>query len=245
MHVRRIPILATMLAIAFAAPLLLSATADTDATQVPCTDPLGCPDLISWEDTMNPHVKTKTFKAQDCNVVEGSTQAGTRRLLEFTFTTPNLGPGDLIVGDPSAHPEWFEWGACHGHYHFKLYAEYRLWTPAKFAQWDALRNANPQMSAAQVLAANPTLTYITSKKQGFCVIDVLPYTVGVPKYVVCNYQGISVGWADEYSTDLDGQFIDITGVASGQYVLEEEVNAHQLYKETNYNNNRAHVTVTL
>lgn len=244
MLIRRIPILASLIAVAFVAPLL-TANADPETTQVPCTDLRGCPDLISWEETMDPKVKVKTFNAGDCNVVEGSTQAGTRKLLQFTFTTPNLGPGDLIVGEPSQHPEWFEWGACHGHYHFKLYAEYRLWTPAAFAQWDALRNANPQLTGDQVLAANPQLTYITSQKQGFCVIDVVIYTVGVPKYAVCDFQGISVGWADEYSTDLDGQFIDITGVPSGTYVLEEEVNAHRLYEETSYTNNRAWETVSI
>lgn len=196
---------------------------------------------------MEPHLKTKTFKPQSCVVQEGSTVAGTRRILEFTFTTPNIGAGDLIVGEPSQHPEWFEWGACHGHFHFRLYAEYRLWTPAKFAQWDALRNANPSKTGDQILAENPTLKYVTSHKQGFCVIDVAPYmpSPGVPKYLVCDFQGISAGWADEYGTHLDGQFIDVTGVAAGSYVLEEEVNAHRLYEETDYNNNRAWVPVTL
>lgn len=239
-------LLVLLFSIVLSLPLVWTvAQADASTPQVPCSDPRGCPDLIASEETMSPHLKTKTFKSQDCNVKEGSTQAGTRRLLQFTFTTPNIGAGDLIVGDPSAHPEWFEWGACHGHYHFKLYAEYRLWKPAKFAQWDALRTANPEKTASQILAEDPTLTYVTSKKQGFCVIDVAPYTIGVPKYVVCDFQGISVGWADEYGTFLDGQYIDITGVAAGTYVLEEEVNAHRLYEEADYSNNRASVTVTI
>lgn len=228
-------------------PLLMSMPVTPAATQVPCGDPRGCPDLIASEETMEPHLKTKTFKPQSCVVQEGSTLAGTRRILEFTFTTPNIGAGDLIVGEPSQHPEWFEWGACHGHYHFRLYAEYRLWTPTKFAQWDALRAADPTKTGDQVLAENPGLTYITSKKQGFCVIDVWPYlpAPGVPKYVLCDFQGISVGWSDEYYDGLDGQFIDVTKVAAGTYVLEEEVNAHRLYQETSYNNNRAWTSVTI
>ena len=241
---RRVLVLASALLLTI--PLLWSvANADTSTPQVPCSDPRGCPDLISDQSTMAPKIQTKTFKATDCNVVEGSTEAGTRKVLRFTFTTPNLGPGDLIVGDPTQHPEWFEWGDCHGHYHFKLYAEYRLWTPAKFAQWDALRNANPTKTGDQILAENPTLTFVTSKKQGFCVIDVVLYTVGVPKYAVCDFQGISAGWADEYYDGLDGQFIDVTNVPHGTYVLEEEVNAHRLYQEVNYNNNRASMQVTL
>lgn len=243
MHVLRILLAAAALLL----PALMVASAQTSTTQVPCADPLGCPDLISLEETMAPNVRTKTFKPQNCNVVEGATVAGTRTVLEFTFTTPNIGKGDLVVGRPEDHPEWFEWGACHGHWHFKLYAEYRLWTPAKFATWDALRNANPQKSGDQILAENPTLTYVAGKKEGFCVMDVAPYLpyIGVPKYPTCEVQGISAGWADEYGTHLDGQFIDVTGLPHGEYVLEEEVNAHRLYKELDYNNNRAWTTVTI
>lgn len=221
-------------------------TATASIEPVPCSDPRGCPDLIADASTMEPKLQTKTFKANDCNVVEGSTQAGTRKVLRFTFSTPNVGSGDLLVGDPSQHPEWFEWGACHGHYHFKLYAEYRLWTPAQFQRWDALRVANPDKTADQVLAENPTLSYTVGKKQGFCVIDIYAYdVVAAPKYLTCLYQGISTGWADEYASGLDGQFVDVTNVASGTYVLEEEVNAHRLYVEEDYNNNRAWVTVTI
>lgn len=240
---RIVPLL--VLALLCTAPLLALAPAHAaNPPQVPCGDPRGCPDLYADRNTMQPQLQTKNFKAQDCNVQEGSTQAGTRTLLKFTFTTPNRGPGDLIVGDPSAHPEWFEWGACHGHWHFKLYAEYRLWTATTFAQWDAYRNAHPEMSADQALAASG-LSYIRAQKQGFCVIDVVLYGIAAPKYLLCDFQGISVGWADEYSTSLDGQYVDVTGLPHGSYVLEEEVNAHQLYKETNYNNNRASVPVTL
>ena len=235
-----------LLATALAAPLLWTgATADTSTPQVPCVDLLGCPDLISVQETMQPNLRNKAFRADDCNVREGATQAGPRKLLEFTFTTPNVGEGDLVVGRPDDHPEWFEWGACHGHWHFKLYAEYRLWTPEKFAQWDALRQANPEKRGDQILAEEPTLTYVATKKAGFCVIDVTLYTFGIPKYATCEFQGISVGWADEYGTSLDGQFVDVTGLPSGTYVLEEEVNAHRLYEELDYNNNRAFVTVTI
>lgn len=247
MLLARTRILALAATLVLAAPLLWSINAQSATPQVPCSDPLGCPDLISLEETMQPSVKSKTFKPQNCNVVEGATSEGPRRILEFTFTTPNIGQGDLVVGRPEDHPEWFEWGACHGHWHFKLYAEYRLWTPAKFAQWNSLRDANPDKSGDQILAENPTLTYVAGKKEGFCVMDVAPYLpyVGVPKYATCEIQGISTGWSDEYGTHLDGQFIDVTGLPAGQYVLEEEVNAHRLYVETDYNNNRAWVTVTL
>lgn len=235
------------IALAASAPFIALAPASlaTDPPQVPCIDPRGCPDLQADASTMRPHLQTKTFGAHDCSVQEGSTEAGTRKLLRFTFTTPNVGPGDLIIGDPRMHPEWFEWGACHGHWHFKLYAEYRLWTPADFAAWDAFRQANPDMTADEALAASG-LSYVRGQKQGFCVIDIRPYTFpALAKYFMCSFQGLSVGWADEYSAALDGQFVDVTGIPSGQYVLEEETNAHRLFEEANYNNNRAWVTVNL
>ena len=213
---------------------------------VPCVDPRGCPDLVTDPETMSPQVQVKNIKPSDCQVVEGSTQPGTRRLLRFTFTTPNVGNGDLIVGRPEDHPEWFEYSPCHGHYHFREYADYRLWTPAQHQAYDALRVADPQLTAAEVLAANPQLTPVKGEKAGFCIIDVIPYElVSVPKYLSCAFQGISAGWADEYDASLDGQFVDVTDVTSGTYVLEAEVNSERFYEESDYANNRAYATVTI
>ena len=210
---------------------------------VPCADPRGCPDLLTDPSTMAPYVQVKNIKANDCQVVEGQTKPGTRRLLRFTFTTPNTGAGDLIVGRPEDHPEWFEYSPCHGHYHFREYADYRLWTPAQQQQYEALRAASPQLTAAAVLAANPHLTPVLGQKAGFCIIDIAPYGVGVPKYLVCAVQGISAGWADEYDSSLDGQFVDVTEIPSGSYVLEAEVNSERLYEESDYSNNRAYTAV--
>jgi hypothetical protein len=194
---------------------------------------------------MSPRRTTETFASDSCSVVEGEVAAGTRTLLRFTQTTPNIGPGALIVGSPKKHPEWFTYAPCHAHYHFQQYADYRLWTPAQFAQWEALRNANPAATAADVLAANPTLTPVQGHKQGFCVIDIVNYGgARHPRYSSCMNQGISVGWADEYHSGLSGQWVDVTGLASGTYVLESEVNAERLFDEANYANDRANVTVS-
>ena len=216
-------------------------------SQVPCLDPRGCPDLLVDASTFNPSVHTKTFKPVDCQVQEGTTTPGERRVLRFTYTTPNLGDGDLIVGRPEDHPEWFEWGECHGHYHFREYADYRLWVPAQFDEYKAFREANPDLTAAEVLAANPQWQPVVGEKRGFCVIDIWPYLQkpGPPKYVLCDFQGISLGWADEYGDFLDSQFIDVTGVAPGNYVLEAEVNAERVFEETNYANNWSYGPVTI
>jgi hypothetical protein len=54
-----------------------------------------------------------------------------------------------------------------------------------------------------------------------------------------------VGWADEYYYRLDCQFIDVTGVAPGTYVLEDEVNPERLFKESNYRNNAASIQIEI
>ncbi|MGQ0536565.1 MAG: lysyl oxidase family protein [Methanobacteriota archaeon] len=235
-------------------------TADAShAATVPCSDPRGCPDLLVDAETMEPSVHTMEFKAQHCVVQEGMVEPGTRRVVRFTYTTPNLGSGDLIIGSPGDHPEWFEAASCHGHYHFREYADYRLWTTSAFAKWDALRSSQPAKLPGEILAEDPKLTFVFGAKLGFCVIDIALYdpTGGPPKYEVCGsqgvagsppipgFQGISTGWADEYDSDLDGQFVDVTGLASGTYVLEEEVNPERLFLEEDYANNRAWVSVTI
>ena len=38
----------------------------------------------------------------------------------------------------------------------------------------------------------------------------------------CVFQGLSAGWADVYSSDLDCQWLDVTGVPEGDYLLRME-----------------------
>src|SRR5687767_4391597 len=115
---------------------------------VPCGDPRGCPDLIVDSTRFaNGTQRTENLGANSCAVQEGMVQAGARQVLRFTFNSPNVGKGDLIVGSPAAHPEWFVFAPCHNHFHFKEYADYRLWVPATWQQWEALRAAQPEKTA--------------------------------------------------------------------------------------------------
>lgn len=219
--------------------------------QVPCNDWRGCPDLIVERSAlMDGDIIQKTFASTDCGVLENSTQAGTRRLLRFTFTSPNIGHGDLVIGDPHDHPEWFEWGTCHNHWHFKEYADYRFWNISAYLEWREKRNEEPGATPAEIFQENPELLdgFIAGHKQGFCAIDlkmVLPFQLS-PKYFSCaTNQGISSGWADVYDYRLDGQWIDITGVAPGIYVLEAEVNPERLFQEEDYTRNSGAVLVQI
>lgn len=210
---------------------------------VPCPEENGlrrCPDLVVDPAALSPHPpETEWFPDWHCAVQEGLVAAGERRLVRFTFTSPNLGAGDLRIGAPSDHPEWFTASTCHGHYHFASYAAYRLWTPDAYARWVALRAANLGRPASELLAENPELTFASGFKLGFCAMDSFNLVPGQARRYHCGYQGISAGWADRYDWTLDGQWVDVTGLPEGYYVLEAEVNPERLFEESAVDNNAA------
>lgn len=57
--------------------------------------------------------------------------------------------------------------------------------------------------------------------------------------------GISAGWQDVYSASLPDQFVEITGVPDGSYVLEIELDPHDVFVEADDSNNTICVLVTL
>ncbi|HET6892934.1 MAG TPA: lysyl oxidase family protein, partial [Pyrinomonadaceae bacterium] len=67
---------------------------------------------------------------------------------------------------------------------------------------------------------------------------------GPPRYQSCgSFQGLKVGWADQYHPLLGCQFIQVTGVAEGDYVLEDHVNPEHLFPESNFTNNASAVKI--
>ena len=110
----------------------------------------------------------------------------------------------------------------------------------------------------------------SDQKEGFCLInsltipfsgirgdqDEFPFgSPGDPDYF-CKYgqpdateitEGISVGWADEYTPFRGGQDVDVTGVPAGRYYLVHTVNTDHSIKELddNFANNSATATVDL
>jgi Lysyl oxidase len=178
------------------------------------------PDLIIWGPSANPTTIVRTFAATDCEVVEGCEPVGTRTLLSFTTETRNIGGGDLVMGNPATN-SLFIWATCHQHYHFEQFASY------------SLLDANSNVVAS-------------GHKVGFCLEDVQAWTNTHPqaKYT-CSNQGIQSGWADVYSAGLPCQYIDVTGVAPGQYTLQMIVNPDNVLPESNTNNNTTLVPVSI
>lgn len=58
-------------------------------------------------------------------------------------------------------------------------------------------------------------------------------------------EGISPGYGDDYEPALEGQFVDVTNVDAGRYVLVHRVNAERTLEESDYENNAASVLIQL
>ncbi|MEO8604699.1 MAG: lysyl oxidase family protein [bacterium] len=170
------------------------------------------------------HITTENFAADHCAVVEGCVDGtGQRKLLRFNTTTPNYGPGDVFLGDPRGSST-FQYSSCHNHYHFKEYADYRLLD-----------------MGGNIVARG--------HKQAFCLVDLYrpPGLRGDPtaQFTDCGFQGISAGWADVYHGGLDCQWIDVTGVPPGRYMLEVQINPAHVIQEHDYSNNVGRTEITI
>jgi len=223
----------------------------------PCAVPIGpdLPDLIVDGHLLKAQIylTEETFSASSCTLIEGCvTSPGTHLLLRFMSSTPNVGKTDLFIGDPrNCIGDLFRFSECHQHLHFQEYADYRLWTVAGYANWVARRDlskpTNTGKNAQLLQQARDNGGLILGRKQGFCVIDVAPYQFdgiepGPPIYRSCSQnQGIKVGWADQYVPQLACQFVQMSDVAEGDYVLEDHVNPEHLFPELNFTNNTAAV----
>jgi hypothetical protein len=164
----------------------------------------------------------KTFAADACEIFEGCIAApGQRTLLHFDLKTPNVGDGNLHLGDPTGNP-LFQFSQCHGHYHFNGYANYHL-----------LNDSGQEIGSGH--------------KQAFCLLDLTQVDPNASPDAIysCGYQGIQAGWADVYNRNLPCQWVDVTDVPAGTYTLQVEVNRDHQLAESNYANNVAAVTVTI
>jgi hypothetical protein len=192
-----------------------------------CAPGAPCPDLIIDQDDLRKSIVigTRTFAPTDCAVVEGCiAQTGMRRLLRFDTATANIGTGDLVVGSPMAGV-CFEFSQCHQHYHFLGFSQYTLYQP------------------------DGTTVAAIGHKQSFCLEDVEQYQPApapdpATPYT-CMNQGLHVGWEDVYPNDIDCQWVDITGVPAGNYLLKVAVNTAGYLPESDYTNDTATVAVTI
>jgi len=111
--------------------------------------------------------------------------------------------------------------------------------------------------------ASGTQSLGTDRKTGFCLGDryAIPDSETLPGFspaplqgdtcglgrpdLTSLFAGISVGWADRYAPQIEGQYIDITSVRTGNYVLVHRLNTDSRIVESDFTNNASSVRFSL
>ena len=137
-----------------------------------------------------------------------------RKLLRFDILAWNFGLADFR---PVTYRRDWEYHTCHRHYHsMEEFAHYNLYyygTTAKARE---------------------------GHKASFCLEDSMCVSGANPRYSCrSNVQAISVNCGDLYGQHLDCQWVDITGLRYGEYLLQVSLNPLKLGSESDFGNNEA------
>lgn len=217
------------LAVACGNPPAPARDAGPDARLDAGPDGTGVPDLTLHLDRarVDLAVGSRDFAADACELDPDEAcigAPGVRQLLWFSVESPNVGTGDIVLGQPDPTNPAFKFSECHKHYHFEGYADYEL-------------------------VDDGGATVAVGRKQAFCLVDTERFvddpSVAEQARYSCLFQGIQRGWSDVYSSRLPCQFLDVTGVTPGAYTLRVEINRGQALEELDYGNNIVELPVDL
>lgn len=195
----------------------LATVSDNSCAYFPSPDCTGGPDLMIVEPAIVNSLNIRQQEATACMVEEGCMAGyGLRTILAFDTHIKNVGDMDYYIGDPTNNPDQFTFQNCHGHAHYEGYADYILYKP-------------------------DGTSIPIGHKNGFCVLDLECGDGGMAQYS-CDNMGISKQCGDIYNNGLDCQWIDVTDVDTGEYIMAVKVNWDQSPDalgryETNYQNN--------
>jgi hypothetical protein len=152
-------------------------------------------------------VEHRTFLQDSCTIKERLiTTAGRRKLLRFKTRVINIGNADLELGNPKGNMA-FTWSSCRQQYQVRGFSEYIL--------LDETKTNTLSGGHRQPLGVRDDVR-VYDALNGIPTNDSSTYTF--------NDQGLSVGWANDSAANLDGQWVDVTDLAPGKYVLRIIVN---------------------
>lgn len=155
-------------------------------------------DLQLIEEEFRTHrVVYRYIPPTSCTIIEGCVGApGWRRLLQFSTSDKNTGTKTLDIGPVDYYlsgqngylSEWgiFELSACHQHYHFQHYGDFRY---------------GPEIERKNGFCLQSTSRPMNHEKGPLTNL-----------YGGCDYQGVEAGWADQYKAGLECQWVDVTTV---------------------------------
>ena len=181
---------------------------------------------------------------------------GAERCLRFDGIVANVGDGAFevtyrvdaseslasayqrIYDGVGGHTDLFstrsEFHPTHAHFHIKDFYVARLWRATERGR---VRGSEP---------------VARGDKNGFCPEDGEPFDPDNPAERERQYAcfgetdrfepggqvvGISAGWTDIYAAYLPDQFVEISGVPDGYYVLEIEIDPNDVFEESDETNN--------
>ncbi len=134
--------------------------------------------------------------AGNCEVDEGCVMGyGVRKLLKYGVQIWNYGQQPYYVGDQISNPNAFEYAPCHGHFHYKGFAESYLFN-SNFQQVDFARKTSYAIINMQCLPG---------------------YSAGGP--------ALAPGCSDIYGAGYSCQWVDVTNLDTGFYYLVLKVNS--------------------
>jgi hypothetical protein len=153
-----------------------------------------------------------------------------------------------------------EYHGTHGHYHFTSFGLSRLWSADATGQRSGSKPVRQRKTARTI----PVTLAAAGRKVSFCLADTEidfwgkkgdgPRTYIAPDCLFPastdatsdNYvQGITRGWGDIYDYYLPDQYIEVSGVPDGDYILETVGDPDHRLREKSESNNCTSVRIRL
>lgn len=223
---------------------------------VPETCPtLALPDLVPIIDREQFDTALRTAADKSAGLLPPDTwfvdtQPDGQRLLRFASLSANLGLGVLDViaepGDQGRQQAWQRLWGTDLHYWDRPSGEFIFHPGHEHMHFDAFERYRLLDADGQIVAS--------SDKVSFCLRDSIRVQVGErPSGVfieagdTCGVrqQAINPGFGDHYDQFLPDQWIDITGVPAGDYIVEITVDPENLILEADEENNVGRFPVSI